>query len=153
MRRLGWLLAAVVGAAGAATARGGAPDWAIAVLPVGSEFSLEVAADPAARQRGYMFREAVAQHEGMIFVFDEMGRHGMWMKNCRVSLDLVWLDDAFRVRHIEHDLPPCPPVGECPTVNPPVEARFVIEFAGGTARREGLQAGDTVVVLADRPLR
>ena len=52
-----------------------APEWAVAVLPDGKELSLEIAGDKATRQRGYMFREQVADNEGMLFLFGRDGRH------------------------------------------------------------------------------
>jgi uncharacterized membrane protein (UPF0127 family) len=129
-----------------------APRWAVAVLPSGAEFTLEIASDPAARARGYMGREAVGSHEGMLFVFEEAGRHAFWMKDCRVRLDIVWLDATLRVVDVARDRPPCPGGGECPEVVPLEAAKYVLEFAGGTARREGLKTGDRVVVLAEPPL-
>ena len=122
---------------------------AVAILPNGAAFTLEVAADDESRARGYMFREHVGPREGMLFVFESSGRHGFWMKNCRVALDLVWLDASRRVVQIAENAPPCPADGPCPVVEPMRPARYVLEFAGGTARREGLRVGDTVSLLTD----
>lgn len=141
-------LSAILAASGAS-----APRWAVAVLPSGHEFSLEVAADPASRARGYMGRDEVPPRAGMLFIFDEDGRPGFWMKNCKIPLDMVWLDAGFRVVFVAADQRPCPAEGDCPTVAPPVPARYVLEFAAGTAARENLKAGDDVVVLAEPPLR
>ncbi len=135
-----WALAAV------------APRWAVAVLPSGAEFTLEIAADPASRARGYMEREKVGPREGMLFVFDEPARHAFWMKNCRVSLDIVWLDAKRRVVDVARDRPPCPEDGPCPEVTPLEPASYVLEFAAGTAQRERLERGDKVVILAEPPL-
>ena len=146
-------LALLAGTAARAAAPAVWPQWAVAVLPSGAEFSLEVAADAASREKGYMFRDRVGEREGMIFVFEEPDRHAFWMKNCRVSLDILWLDAAFRVVDIAHDRKPCPERGECPSVQPLEPARYVLEFAGGTAKREKLKRGDAVVVLAERPSR
>ncbi len=127
----------------------GTPEWKVAVFPSGAEFSLELAADDAARARGYMFRERVGPREGMLFVFDEPGHHSIWMKNCKVSLDIVWLDAVFRVVEIAHDLQPCPQRGPCPSSVPMRSASYVLEVAGGTARREGLETGDVIVLLEE----
>ncbi len=129
-----------------------APRWAVAVLPGGEEFSLEVAVDDASRARGYMFRESVGRREGMLFVFDRSDRHSFWMKNCRVRLDIIWMDPGFRVVDIAHDLSPCPEDGACPSVQPSSAARYALELAGGTARRSGLHQGHRVVVLSEPPL-
>lgn len=143
---------AAIASTGAAAA-GSAPRWAVAVLPSGHEFSLEVAADEPTRARGYMGRAAVGSREGMIFVFDEDGRHSFWMKDCKVALDMVWLDANERVVWIEPNRAPCPAKGECPSIAPAVSARYVVEFAAGTAAAESLKPGDALVVLSDPPLR
>jgi len=136
--------------ASAAVARGTAPpapEWAVAVLPGGAEFMLEVARDDASRARGYMFREKVGPREGMLFVFDESAPHSFWMKNCRVPLDILWLDAAHRIVYMAESLPPCPAEGDCPSTVPTAPARYVLEFAAGTAREQHLKTGDAVVVL------
>jgi uncharacterized membrane protein (UPF0127 family) len=129
-----------------------APRWAVAVFPSGEEFSLEVAADADARAYGYMFRDTIAPNEGMLFVFDRPGPYTFWMKNCKVALDIVWLDEDLRVVDIAHDRQPCPEDGECPSVGPMKVARYVIEVAAGTARREGLERGDRVTILSEPAL-
>jgi hypothetical protein len=128
------------------------PRSAIAVLPSGSEFMLEIAADEASRARGYMEREKVGPRDGMLFIFERADRHAFWMKNCRVPLDIVWLDATFRVVDVARNRPPCPAEGDCPEVAPAESASYVLEFAGGTASRESLKKGDRVVILSEPPL-
>ena len=130
-----------------------APQWAVAVLPSGHTFSLEVAADPASRARGYMGRARVGPRDGMLFIFEADDAHSFWMKNCKIALDIVWLDQSGRVVWVAADQKPCPAAGECPSIVPPAPARYVIEFAAGTSAAEPLRRGDTVVVLSDPPLR
>lgn len=129
-----------------------APDWAVAVFPSGKEFTLEIASDPQSRATGYMFRESIGSNEGMLFIFDEPGPYTFWMKNCKVSLDIIWLDENLRVVHIARDQMPCPEDGDCPSVGPMRSARYVIEVAAGTAKREGLESGDRVTILAEPAL-
>jgi uncharacterized membrane protein (UPF0127 family) len=130
-----------------------APRWAVGVLPSGHEFALEVAADDASRGRGYMERESVGRREGMLFIFDVSDRHSFWMKNCKVALDIVWLDSEERVVWIEAERKPCPAIGECPSIVPAAPARYVVEFAAGTVAAESLKLGDALVVLSNPPLR
>ena len=129
-----------------------APDWAVAVFPSGEEFSLEIAADDESRAYGYMYREKIAANEGMLFIFDQPGPYTFWMRNCKIALDIIWLDEGLRVVEIAHDQKPCPDDGECPSVGPMRAARYVIEVAGGTAKREGLEVGDRMTILAEPAL-
>jgi uncharacterized membrane protein (UPF0127 family) len=130
----------------------GIPHQGVAVMPSGAEFTIEVAATDRERQLGYMFREHVGPREGMLFVFDLDGHYGFWMKNCRVALDMLWLDEDWQVVHVAQDVPPCPEDGDCPLVEPLRAGRYVLEFAAGTARDQGLGVGDTIVFLSEPPL-
>jgi uncharacterized membrane protein (UPF0127 family) len=125
---------------------------AVAIFPSGAEFGLEIADEPAEWVRGYMERDRVPSDEGMLFVYPVADHHGFWMKNCLVPLDMIWLDDEFRVIEVLHDRQPCPREGPCPTVGPMRAARYVLEIAAGRAREEALRAGDLVVVRAEPPL-
>jgi uncharacterized protein len=128
-------------------------NWAVAVLPSGHEYALEIASDEASRARGLMGRDRLEPRSGMLFVFDEDGREAFWMKNCKISLDMVWLDASFRVVFVAPDQKPCPESGECPSVGPLVPARYVLEFAAGTAAAERLAPGVAVTLLAEPALR
>jgi uncharacterized membrane protein (UPF0127 family) len=131
----------------------GTPEWAVAVFPSGAEFALEIAASDAERARGYMFREHVGPREGMLFLFPGPGTHSIWMKNCKVSLDLIWLDADFSVVHIVHERPPCPAEGDCPAVAPMRLSRYVLEIAGGIAAEQHLNLGDRLVILSEPAIR
>lgn len=144
MRASGVLvLLLLLGCARAATAG----SWATAVLADGSSFTLEIADTPAARARGYMERLEVGPKEGMLFVFEEPGRHAFWMKNCRVALDILWLDASFRVQEVAARQAPCPEDGPCPSVVPMRPARYALELAAGGARAHGLTPGARVDVF------
>ena len=125
------------------------PRWATAVLEDGSEFTLEIAETDAERARGYMQRAQVGPKEGMLFVFAAPARHSFWMKNCLIPLDILWLDEAFRVVHVVPELPPCPEEGPCPSVVPMRPARYALEFASGTAKAHGLKPGSRVSVFKE----
>lgn len=100
-----------------------------------------------------MGREKVGPREGMIFVFDVDDLHSFWMKDCKVALDIVWLDVNGRVVWLALNRAPCPATGDCPSIVPLSPARYVVEFAAGTVTAESLKPGDAVVVLSDPPLR
>ena len=57
---------------------------------------------------GLMFRPSLPEDRGMLFVFGELDFHGIWMKNCRFPIDIVWLDEERRVVHVGRR---CPPAG------------------------------------------
>lgn len=81
----------------------------------------------------------------MLFVFDRPGPYAFWMKNVRMPLDIIWLDESRRIVWIVDNAPPCT-TEPCPLYAPPRTALFVVEVAGGFARRHGIATGDTVAI-------
>ncbi len=128
---------------GAFTAcHGGQRDRFVKVfLPGGRTVTAELAVTDAERARGLMFREKLLPDQGMLFVFGEDGLHSFWMKNTLIALDLVWLDAARRVIHVEADVPPCR-VDPCPTYGPKIPARYVLELKSGSAAALGIKLYD-----------
>lgn len=109
-------------------------------LPNGAVYRVEVPRDKRERERGLMFRRKLPARTGMLFVFPASDRHPIWMKNCKIALDLIWLDDARRIIAILPEAPPCP--GDpCPIYQPDRPSRYVLEIAAGAAGREGLTVG------------
>jgi len=103
------------------------------------EVALEVAATPAERERGLMYRSSLAEGRGMLFVFDQDGNHTFWMRNTLIPLDMVFIrSDGTIVR-----IATAKPLDETPVpAGEPVAA--VLEIRGGRAAELGIKAGDTV---------
>jgi len=123
--------------------------WAVAVLPSGAEFTIEIADDPQSRWRGYRYREQVADDEGMLFIFSREQPVSFEMRDCLVSLDMIFLDSKLKVVEIAHDQQPCLEGKPCSPISPMRNAQYVLELAGGTASHEGLKPGDRVTVLSE----
>ena len=58
-------------------------------------FRVEIAQTPKQRAQGLMFRQDLAEDHGMLFDFNENGRHSFWMKNTLVPLDIIWINSEF----------------------------------------------------------
>ena len=63
-----------------------------------------------------------------------------WMKNTLIPLDILWIDQGRRVVHARHDVPPCQ-ADPCPSYDPGVAAKYVLEVAAGVARQHGVTHG------------
>jgi uncharacterized protein len=116
------------------------------LTPSGDTVVVELAISDAARARGLMFRSALPENRGMLFIFPESGIHGFWMKNTFIALDIVWIDEDLTVVHLERNVPPCDSE-PCPTYAPEVAAAYVLEVEGGEAERLGLEPGARVVLV------
>ena len=79
----------------------------------------------------------------MLFVFERSGRHGFWMKDMNVPIDILWLRNS-RVGYVAENVPP-PSSGETPvTITPDKSANLVLELEAGQARALGLAVGSTL---------
>ncbi len=140
-RRSVAVMAALFAAAWSVAAAGGPQaDRGTLTLPNGTVYAVEIPRTPEARERGMMFRASLPPRNGMLFVFDATGRHAFWMKNCLIALDLIWLDESKRIVAILPEAPPCK-ADPCPIYQFDLPSRYVLEIAGGTAKREGLTVG------------
>ena len=116
-----------------------------ATVAIGGEtINLEVAKTPAQQALGLMYRTFLADDRGMLFPFDPPRPVSFWMKNCRISLDMLFIRDGV-VQAIISDVPPCT-AEPCPTYGPDVPIDAVIELRAGRAAELGLEAGDRLEV-------
>lgn len=113
----------------------------VPLLVAGQLFELELAMTPERREHGLMDRGELAADRGMMFVFPDLALRRFWMKNTRIDLDIIYLDDAGRV--VSTARMPCePPRTEretetqyeqrLPLYPSTAPARFAIEFPAGT---------------------
>ncbi len=102
-------------------------------------FSIEIADDNFERSAGRMFRAAMDDDHGMLFVFEQSRRLSFWMKNTPMPLDLVFIDEEGTVV----DVLPGEPFSVAP-IAPEAPARFVLELKAGTAEKTGIASGDRV---------
>jgi len=103
-------------------------------------FLAEIAKTKAQRTKGLMFRDSMAEDKAMLFVFEKPGVYNFWMKNCKIPLDIIWLDENYKVVAISPNNQPCG-VDDCPSI-PGVFAKYVLEINAGLASKIGLSEGD-----------
>lgn len=97
-------------------------------------FQVEVAATPRARQRGLMGRTHVAADGGMLFVFEQPGRHCFWMRDTPLPLSIAFIDAAGRIAGLA-DMAPRSETPHCPTR----DVRYALEVRQGEFRRRGIK--------------
>ncbi len=107
----------------------------------GERFQVEVADDDAERARGLMFRDAMADDHGMLFIHDRQEPQAYWMKNTRIPLDILYFDRDRRLVSQQRDVPPCSAGDRCPPYPSRAPAQYVLELNAGQAARLGLEHG------------
>lgn len=125
------------------------------VVLAGERFSLELALTPEERTRGLMGRDALGDHEGMLFVFPERPPYPaqltFWMKNCLIPLDVVFIGPTATITAIHEMLPPLEGAPDHLLIHysSGAPAQFAIELRGGRAAELGLQVDQQVSLRKD----
>jgi len=80
----------------------------------------------------------------MVFPFSPARPVSFWMKNVRITLDMVFLQHG-QVQAVAANVPPCKE-DPCPVYGPAVPIDQVIELRGGRAQELGIHVGDRLLV-------
>ncbi len=114
---------------------------------VGDVSVLVTIADTAEeRRQGLSGVTSLPDREGKLFVFDEEGRYGFWMKDMLIPIDILWVNNDLEIVHIEKNVKP----ETYPAVyNSPRPARFVLEFNAFFADTFKIEVGDKVTIPAN----
>ena len=112
----------------------------------GVEISTEVAATPATRAQGLMYRKQLAKNQGMLFIFPEPDYYGMWMLNTYIPLNVAFLDKQGVILNIA-DMAPL--TKESHSAIAP--AKFALEMNLGWFKAHNVKAGDQVLGLLYAP--
>ena len=103
-------------------------------------FNVEVAQTPEELQQGLMHRTEMVSNNGMIFIFDPIRPVQMWMKNTKLSLDMLFVAGNGKIIMIKEKATPMSETRI--TCKEPVRA--VVELNAGQVARHKIQVGDSV---------
>jgi len=106
----------------------------------------EYARSPAERERGLMERTELAADHGMLFRFDEVRRHCLWMKDTPLPLSAAFMDETGRIVDVI-DLTPLDRTIRCS--REPV--RYALEVNQGWFQQHGLTPEDPVTGIPGLP--
>jgi len=111
-------------------------------------FLAEIADTPETHARGLMFRRSIKDDYGMLFVFADEDYRSFWMKNTRISLDIIYLNGDRQIVDLHASVPPCY-ADPCPSYPSKFPARYVLELKGGMAKKLKLKIGDKIFLPID----
>ncbi len=95
----------------------------------------------AEQNLGLSGRESLGKDEGMLFIFSPPELTGFWMKDMNFALDIIWLDENYKVLGIEKSVGPetYPKIFMAPA---PVS--YVLEVNAGYTTRQNISVGDVL---------
>lgn len=102
---------------------------------------VEVSRKPYEIQRGLMDRSAMDEGQGMIFIFKKSAPRSFWMKNTRIALDIMYVDENFEVVSIQENAQPFSEAS-LPSEG---DAQYVIEVNAGFSRTYGIDKNTKII--------
>ena len=104
----------------------------------------DISANNELRTKGLSVKDALAEDEAMLFVFDVEGEHRFWMKDMKFPIDIIWISSDKIVVDIENNLQPCHSGVLCSIYEPDGNSLYVLETVGGFASKYGIVKGTPV---------
>jgi hypothetical protein len=104
-----------------------------------NKFKVKTVISSKDTSRGMMNKRFDDTFNGMLFIMSE-GEHCFWMKNCIISLDIIFIDNDT-ITEIHSNCPPCK-TKDCE--NYCGEGDMILELQGGTCKDLGIKIGDKI---------
>lgn len=100
------------------------------------------------QQRGLAVFDYLANEQGMIFRGNPVGVQGVWMKDMKFNIDIIWVDKDNRIIHLVKNASK----DSYPTIfqNPDSTASaYIIELSAGQLEAHSIKVGDEVRILPE----
>lgn len=111
----------------------------------GTTVDVALAVTPSEQAQGLSGVPFLGRTQGMLFVFPEPAIHGFWMKDMKISIDIIWLDQKGIIVDIKERASP----SSYPEVfRPRGSALYVLEVPAGFAAEHRLKIGDKATLPA-----
>ena len=104
------------------------------------DFIVEMATTPREQEVGEMFRTNIPADHGMFFDWGTPHEVPMWMKNCPVPEDMVFIGQDGTITHIAENTVP----ESLANISSGGAVRATLELQGGITAKLGISVGDRV---------
>ena len=104
------------------------------------EFKVLLAESNKHRRQGLMHIEKMQMNQGMIFVFKPPRKVSMWMRNTKLSLDMIFIDRNNKIVRIVKNTTPFSTKG----ISSEKVIQWVLEINGGLTDQMNIENGDHV---------
>lgn len=107
----------------------------------GKEIRLAIADMPQERAKGLSGHRPLSMSEGLIFIFDAEGIHGIWMKDMSFAIDVIWFDSQKKIVGMRENFEP----SSFPEIAYPIKpSSYALEVASGFIKSNDLTIGGRI---------
>ena len=107
------------------------------------KYNIEIAESDYETQTGLMYRESMELDQGMFFIFPDVLFHSFYMKNTKIPLDLIFIDDKLRIASFKENAQPMDETG----LSSEVPVQYVLELNAGQCKQYSLAVGDRIAFI------
>ena len=105
-----------------------------------NKFKVKVVSTKEEIENGMMRKTFNRDYNGMLFKMNR-GEHCFWMKNCRIPLDIIFIDGNEIVEIFHY----CEPCKKEPCENYCSFGNLILEVEGGTCEELNINEGDKIL--------
>lgn len=106
-------------------------------------FDAQIAKTQSAREKGLGGVSKLEPTQALILAFPSDDKWGIWMKDMKVPIDIIWLDKDKKVIYIVKNVQPEDSMDI--TYTPKSLARYVVELPAGTVEGKAILIGRAAV--------
>lgn len=107
-------------------------------------FDVEVVRDSKDQQIGLTKYNSMGESQGMLFIFEQPGNYGFWMRNMKFPLDIIFIRNDTVVSLHQEVQPVEQDADNPPVYRSEVPADKVLEIQSGLAEKYNIKTGDKV---------
>ncbi|MGB5781713.1 MAG: DUF192 domain-containing protein [Eudoraea sp.] len=104
------------------------------------KYNIEIAESDYETQTGLMYRESLEMDQGMFFIFPDVLYHSFYMKNTKIPLDLIFIDEELKIASYKENAQPLDETG----LSSEVPVQYVLELNAGQRKQYALEVGDRI---------
>jgi len=130
-----------------ATATAVRADATVELLAGIHRIEAEVANTDQLRSAGLSFRSNLGGSQGMVFVFPEVQRHCMWMRDTYIPLSVAFIDEQGAIVNIE-DMEPLTDAFHCAER----KVRYVLEMNRGWFAQRHIRQGSKILGIETKQI-
>ncbi|AKM83498.1 hypothetical protein A2422_01330 [Candidatus Woesebacteria bacterium RIFOXYC1_FULL_31_51] len=112
------------------------------------QIDVELAKTNIERAKGLGGRDKLGENSGMLFVFDDGSKPTFWMKDTKIALDIIWINDK-KIIKIDKNVQPEIGIEDSKLIrySAPSSINYVLEVNAGFSDKNKLEIGDSVNLI------
>jgi len=110
-------------------------------------FKARLATTETDRQKGLSGVDNLSPDQALLMVFPSSDKWGIWMKDMKIPIDIIWLNENKQVVYIVKNA--VPEELDLRTFIPKTSAKYVLELAAGSVDSRSIKSDSTAVFQLD----